>query len=262
MQIFSSCQCLLSTYPSQRRQRLICSTGWLTQWMSASFCPWPPKYLHNGSTESLWWQGWWLFIGLPTQTSSHQNWCRFCRCLSFAIVSGREQCGRPASRMVARWLHPTFPTWKVSVGCSVVSDSSRRPPASSVHGILQAIILEWVAISFSKGFSLQTRLLHCRQVLYCLSHQEYPNLNIQYLNLDFILPTWRGQQFFFSFSFCLVLHINCFFIIIHILPVKKLKSRKVNSQNATQCWTRFWINFWNRKSQFLLPHYTTPLPAV
>ena len=27
------------------------------------------------------------------------------------------------------------------------------PPGSSVHGILQARILEWVAISFSKGFS-------------------------------------------------------------------------------------------------------------
>ena len=28
------------------------------------------------------------------------------------------------------------------------------PPGSSVHGILQARILEWVAISFSRGFSL------------------------------------------------------------------------------------------------------------
>ena len=27
------------------------------------------------------------------------------------------------------------------------------PPRSSVHGILQARILEWVAISFSRGFS-------------------------------------------------------------------------------------------------------------
>ena len=27
------------------------------------------------------------------------------------------------------------------------------PPGSSVHGILQARILEWVAISFSRGFS-------------------------------------------------------------------------------------------------------------
>ena len=43
---------------------------------------------------------------------------------------------------------------------------------SSVHGILQARELEWVAISFSKGSS-QPRdqtYLHCRQILYQLSH--------------------------------------------------------------------------------------------
>ena len=47
------------------------------------------------------------------------------------------------------------------------------PPASSVHGILQARILEWVAIPFSRGSSRprNLRLLHCRQILYCLSHQ-------------------------------------------------------------------------------------------
>ena len=41
------------------------------------------------------------------------------------------------------------------------------PPGSSVHGILQARILEWVAIPFSKGSSqtqgLNSGLLHCRQ---------------------------------------------------------------------------------------------------
>ena len=45
--------------------------------------------------------------------------------------------------------------WKWS--CSVVSNSLRpvdcSPPSSSVHGILQARILEWVAISFSRGSS-------------------------------------------------------------------------------------------------------------
>ena len=54
-------------------------------------------------------------------------------------------------------------------------------PGSSVHGILQARILEWVAISFSRGSS-QTGdstwvLLHCRLILYHLSHQGSPGLN-------------------------------------------------------------------------------------
>ena len=47
------------------------------------------------------------------------------------------------------------------------------PPDSSIYRILQARILEWVAIPSSRGFSQGSNpgLLHCRQILYCLSHQ-------------------------------------------------------------------------------------------
>ena len=48
------------------------------------------------------------------------------------------------------------------------------PPGSSVHGILQARILEWVAIPFSRGIFPTQDFLHCRQILYCLSHQGSP----------------------------------------------------------------------------------------
>ena len=52
------------------------------------------------------------------------------------------------------------------------------PPGSSVHGLLQARILEWVSISFSRGIfltqGLNLSLLHCKQILYCLSHRESP----------------------------------------------------------------------------------------
>ena len=45
----------------------------------------------------------------------------------------------------------------------------------TVHGILQDRILEWVVIPFSRGIfptqGLSPDLLHCRQTLYCLSHQ-------------------------------------------------------------------------------------------
>ena len=48
-------------------------------------------------------------------------------------------------------------------------------PGASVHGILQARILEWVAMIFSKGIFLNQGsnpgLLHFRQTLYHLSHQ-------------------------------------------------------------------------------------------
>ena len=49
------------------------------------------------------------------------------------------------------------------------------PPGSSVHGISQARILEWVVISFSRGIFLtqgsNLDLPHYRQILYHLSHQ-------------------------------------------------------------------------------------------
>ena len=48
------------------------------------------------------------------------------------------------------------------------------PPGSSVHGNLQARILEWVAIPFSGIFptqGLNPGHLHCRQILYHLNHQ-------------------------------------------------------------------------------------------
>ena len=51
------------------------------------------------------------------------------------------------------------------------------PLDSSVHKILQARILEWVATSSSRGSSRprnQTQILHCRQNLYRMS---YPGKN-------------------------------------------------------------------------------------
>ena len=64
--------------------------------------------------------------------------------------------------------------------CSVVFDSLRPsmdccPPGSSVHGILQARILEWVCHSLRQRIfpthGLNPDLLHCKQILYSLSHQ-------------------------------------------------------------------------------------------
>ena len=48
----------------------------------------------------------------------------------------------------------------------------------TAHGILQARILEWVAIPFSRGIfptqGLNSGLLHCWQILYQLNHQGSP----------------------------------------------------------------------------------------
>ena len=58
----------------------------------------------------------------------------------------------------------------VTQSCPTLCNSlDYSPPGSSVHGILQARILEWVAIPFSRGSSRTqesvTSLLHCRWIL-------------------------------------------------------------------------------------------------
>ena len=77
----------------------------------------------------------------------------------------------------------------VTQSCPTLCNSMDcRPPDSSVHGILQARILEWVVIPFKNtgvgGHSLLQEicltqglnlgLLHCRQIRYHLSHQGTP----------------------------------------------------------------------------------------
>ena len=66
---------------------------------------------------------------------------------------------------------------KITELCSTLWDPIDCSLAgSSVHGILQARILEWVAIPFIQGIiptqGLNQGLLHCRWILYQLSYQE------------------------------------------------------------------------------------------
>ena len=64
--------------------------------------------------------------------------------------------------------------------CSVVSDSWRPHGLYSVHGILQARIVEWAAFPFSRGFFPTQRsnpgLPHCKQILSQLSYKGSPRI--------------------------------------------------------------------------------------
>ena len=68
-------------------------------------------------------------------------------------------------------------TWSLSCVWLFAASVDHSPPGTSVHGILQARILEWVTIPSSRGSS-QPRsnpcLPHCRQILYNLRHQGSP----------------------------------------------------------------------------------------
>ena len=60
----------------------------------------------------------------------------------------------------------------------------------TIHGILQARILEWVAFPFSRGSSptqrLNLSLSYCRWILYQLSHQGSPRGSQEVQNKDVV----------------------------------------------------------------------------
>ena len=73
-------------------------------------------------------------------------------------------------------VHPVKVKVLAALSCPTLCNPMNcSPPGSSVHGILQAKILEWVAILFSRGIFLtqgpNPGLLHCRQTFYHLSQQ-------------------------------------------------------------------------------------------
>ena len=112
--------------------------------------------------------------------------------------------GKVGSMWVWVWVHlccsfsplksnSIFQRWWFSR--SVVSDSCDPMdcslPGSSVHGIFQGRILEWVAISFSRGiFPIQESklgLLHCRKILHRPTYEGSPFFREAY----FILWVWK-----------------------------------------------------------------------
>ena len=75
-----------------------------------------------------------------------------------------------------KWHKLTAEKVKVIQSCPTLHNhTDSNTPGSSVHGILQARTLEWVAISFSRQPSHPRDwtcvYLHCRWILYHLSHQ-------------------------------------------------------------------------------------------
>ena len=70
-------------------------------------------------------------------------------------------------------------------------------PDPSVHGILQARTLEWIATSFPRGSSQPREgLPHCRQILYCLSPQGSPTtgMNLENITIERQQPDTKGHN--------------------------------------------------------------------
>ena len=82
----------------------------------------------------------------------------------------------------------------IAQSCLTLCDHMNcSPPGSLSMGILQARILEWVAMSSSRRSSQPGKvqryegsnlgLPHCRWILYCLSHQGSPRMGVGSLSL-------------------------------------------------------------------------------
>ena len=110
--------------------------------------------------------------GWSSEPSAFRLWWLLCLLVSHSsLVRMTNGC-----QWTINMIHGKKMKVLVSQSCPTLCDPMDcSPPGSSVHGILQARILEWVAIPFSRGSS-QPRdqnpgLLHCRHVLYQLSYQ-------------------------------------------------------------------------------------------
>ena len=81
--------------------------------------------------------------------------------------------------------------WQVTRSClTLCNPMDCSPPGSSVHGIFQARMLEWVAIPSSRGLNLG--LLHCRQILCQLRNAGSPKINNHYVL--FIFGNMEGRS--------------------------------------------------------------------
>ena len=145
-----------------------------------------------------------------------------------------------------------------NVTCSVVSDSATpcmnyRRPGSSVHGILQARILEWVAIPFSTGSSpprVQTRVCCIADRFFTvMDWQPYPVSSLVQTVRNFIQylrwPHWIGsppsmaegkEAFSDAPSFAVYYVLWCLIKWISML----LSINSFNSLKMTQVLKYFW----------------------
>ena len=83
--------------------------------------------------------------------------CKKTTRVSIGILTYEYQSAKVKQNQFKQKLNPLRCEVCVCVSCSVMTDSATpwtvcSPPGSSVHEILQARILEWVAIPFSRGF--------------------------------------------------------------------------------------------------------------
>ena len=98
-----------------------------------------------------------LTLGDPVDSSqpgSSVHGISQARILEWVAISFSRGSSKPRDLTHVSWVFPVSPAlaggFFITESCPTLCDPvDCSPPGSSVHGILQARILEWVAISFS-----------------------------------------------------------------------------------------------------------------
>ena len=137
---------------------------------------------------------------LRPQRPSYLSWHRQGGVAWPPVITGPSTSGSASSSPTLTW--PLKVNVLEAKSCPTLHNpEDRSPPCSSVHGILQARILEWVAVPFSRGVfptqGLNPGLPHGRQIPYCLSHQGNPHCHyIDILKSVLqLLPIWNPSTF-------------------------------------------------------------------
>ena len=117
------------------------------------------------------------------------------------------------------------------------------PPGSSVHRILQArIILESAAMPFSRIFltqELNPALLHCRQILYQLSHQGSP-LRTVLKGIPSLLPVFRPFDLDWNY---VISFLGCYRIFSFLLEsILVLNFEDMVSFSSYATWQKLWCD--------------------
>ena len=109
------------------------------------------------------------------------DWLDFCDCGLHSVGPLMEKDKRLME--ASWWERLTEGESEVGQSCLTVCDPVHcSPPGSSIHGVLQARILEWVAVSFSRGSSQPRN----RTYVYCIAGRHF--------NLWAIREAWlRGK---------------------------------------------------------------------
>ena len=130
--------------------------GWLSASQLCSFVPYPAEVGLERADSGA---------GVPQRRQGWERagWARVPKSplspdLCPPDLSLRDRWQSPQVKLLSHHQCPVLVAWSCPTLCCPMDCS---PPGSSVHGILQARIVEWVAIPFSRGSSLprdQTRV--------------------------------------------------------------------------------------------------------